>query len=647
MSVLKVRVVLLLAVLFALLPVAPAGAEPPERIGPHVLDRANALDTAGSDRVNAAVDNLYGNHQVRLWVVYVRDFDGMAPQGWAERTAALSGFGSRDLLLAVATEDRAYWFAGEPPSGLSDGELDDVLAERVEPELRAGRWAGAGVAAADGIDGALRGGGVSPVGLVIVLVLVVAAAAGLVVWSRVRRSRRRAAELAAARTLDPDNVAAIGALSLETLHARSREVLVELDDAIRASGEELEIATGEFGATAATPFRTALESARQAASRAFQIRQQLDDAVPETPDEQRTLLLELLGTVGGADRELDGRVAEFDAMRDLLLNGGARLDALTRDLVELTGAVPGAEAELARLTGTYPASTLISVRDNVAAARERITFGERAIDAGRAALAKPVGEQGEAVAAIRGAEAALGQARTLLGAIATAAADIASARAGLPAALAELRADLETAGGLAAHGGQPLAAARTAAQAALAGAEAAAESDPLGAFREVVRADGELDRVIAAATEHRRAEEELRGRLEHALTAARGQIAAAGDFVGTRRGAVDAQARTRLSEAQRRLDEAQRLAAGDPAAALENARAAAELGSAALREAQADVRRWEASRAPSGGSQAGAVLGGILVEGLLRGAAGGGGGYRPRSYGGSSGSRRIGRGGRF
>ncbi|WP_169812339.1 hypothetical protein, partial [Nocardia xishanensis] len=64
------------------------------------------------------------------------------------------------------------------------------------------------------------------------------------------------------------------------------------------------------------------------------------------------------------------------------------------------------------------------------------------------------------------------------------------------------------------------------------------------------------------------------------------------------------------------------------------------------------VRSWEASRPPSGGAQAGAVLGGILLEGLLRGAAGGmrhgsGGGYRPGSFGGSSGSRRVSRGGRF
>ncbi|MEU2043783.1 TPM domain-containing protein, partial [Nocardia niwae] len=78
---------------------------------------------------------------------------------------------------------------------------------------------------------------------------------------------------------------------------------------------------------------------------------------------------------------------------------------------------------------------------------------------------------------------------------------------------------------------------------------------------------------------------------------------------------------------------------------------AADLAGRALQEAQAGVRAWEATRTPSGGAQTGAVLGGILLEGLLRGAASGarrsGGGWIPGSYGGSSGSRRIGRGGRF
>ncbi|WP_280439649.1 hypothetical protein [Nocardia cyriacigeorgica] len=127
---------------------------------------------------------------------------------------------------------------------------------------------------------------------------------------------------------------------------------------------------------------------------------------------------------------------------------------------------------------------------------------------------------------------------------------------------------------------------------------------------------------------------------------------AAADYISTRRGGVDATARTRLAEAQRHLDGATSLRDSDPATALTHARTAADLAGRALHEAQTGVQTWEARRAPSGTAQAGAILGGILIEGLLRGAAGGsrrgyGGGYRPPSFGGSTGSRRISRGGRF
>ncbi|MEU1995001.1 TPM domain-containing protein [Nocardia gamkensis] len=635
----------------ALLGVPEGAAEPPSRMSTYVEDSAGALDQGQLDRVRGAVDQLYADQQIRLWVVYVRGFDGLDPQKWAQRTASISGFGGRDLLLAVATEDRAYWLEGELPGGVSDSELDSMLIGEVEPALRDGRWADAGIATADGLDAAMRGGGVSVRALLVIAVLVVLVAAGLVWYARKRRRDRAEAELAAARQLDPENTTALAALPLEALHARSRETLVEIDNAIRTSGEELELATGEFGATATTPFRTALDNAKAAAAEAFAIRQRLDDAIPETPEEQRSLLVELIGAVGRADRELDAQVAEFDAMRDLLLDAAGRLDALTRDIVDVTARTPGSEAELNRLAATHPAGVLAPIADNVRMARERIAFAERNIDAGRSALAEPVGEQGGAVAAIRSAEAAIGQARALLDAVDNASSAIQQARDGLPAVLDELRRDLTSATELSAYGGPELADARTEAQSALEKATSTADTDPLSAFHDAVTADADLDRALAAATDRKLAVEDLRRRLDGALGDARARIGAAADYVTTRRGGIDAEARTRLSEAQRNLDEALRVGASDPARALRHAQAAADLAGRSLQAAQASVRVWEAQRAPSGGAQAGAVLGGILLEGLLRGAAGGarhsGGGWSPGSFGGSSGSRRIGRGGRF
>ncbi|TLF80753.1 TPM domain-containing protein [Nocardia cyriacigeorgica] len=644
--------VLLACASVALVPASAARAEAPARMDTYVVDSANALGPTGMAEVRAAVDRLYADHQVRLWVYYVRDFAGLSPQNWASQTAQRSGFGDRDLLLAVAVDDRAYAFDGAPPSGVSESELDRILTTEVEPALRDSRWAAAGVAAAEGLGSAMSGGGMTLIPVLIIGALIVCAVGALVVFTRIRRRGREHAELERARTIDPTDTAALAALPLPALDARSRELLVDIDNAVRTSAEELELATGEFGDTAVTPFRTALDQAKTALAQAFAIRQRLDDAIPEKPDEQRALLLELIGTLGRADRELDEQVAAFDAMRDLLINAADRLDGLTRDLVDLTGRVPAADEELNRLVAAHPPQVLASIRDNVAMARERIAFAETTVDAGRDALRKPVGQQGGAVAAIRAAEGAIGQARTLLDAILHAAANIEQARAGLPAALDELRSDLTAAAELTAHGGPELASATANARTVLDEAQGAAATDPLGTFHRVLSADAELDRALAAAADRKLAAEDLRRRLDQALIDAGARVRAAADYISTRRGGIDATARTRLAEAQRHLDGATSLRDSDPATALTHARTAADLGGRALHEAQAGVRTWEAGHAPSGGAQAGAILGGILIEGLLRGAAGGsrrgyGGGYRAPSFGGSSGSRRISRGGRF
>ncbi|MFJ2837112.1 TPM domain-containing protein [Nocardia sp. NPDC087230] len=651
----------LLCAMFAALSLlcAPgATAEPPSRMGPQVVDAAEVLSGADEAGVLEAVDRLYRDHQVKLWVIYVRNFAAMAPRDWAARTAELSGFSDRDLLLAVAVDDRGYWLHGVLPDAVSDGELDALLAGTVEPDLRDREWAQAGIDTADGIGSAMRGASVPWGWLVGIGLVVVVGAGGLILFSRKRRRDQDRAELSTAREVDPADSGALAKLSLPTLQALSRERLVEIDDAVRTSAEELALATSEFGETAVTPFRTALDAARAATAKAFTIRQQLDDAVPETPDQQRSMLIDLISTAGRADRELDTQVTDFDAMRDLLIDAPARLDGLTRDIVDLTARQPASEAELARLNSAYPASVLAPIHDNVRMAAERMTFAEQNIDTARTALTRPVGQQGGAVAAIRAAEGAIGQARTLLDAVDQAATNIQQARDGLPAALDELRADLAAAAALTEYGGPELAAAVGAATTTVSTAAARVDADPLGAFHDAVTADAELDRAIAAASDRKLAVEDLRRRLDRTLTDAAGRVDAASSFITTRRGGVDAEARTRLSEAQRHLDEARRLAATAPDRALVSAQTAADLGGRALEQAQASVRAWESRQPMAGGSQAGAVLGGILLDGFLRGSIGGatrrggggfggGGGYRPGSYGGSSGSRRVSRGGRF
>ncbi|TSE00076.1 TPM domain-containing protein [Skermania sp. ID1734] len=627
-------------------------ADPPQRLPTQVTDEVAALDAAGRAQVQRAIDALYTDHKVRLWVVYVADFAGQGPQDWAAQTVAMSGLGDRDVLLAVAIKDRAYYF--DVPSGLANvgsGDIDDITINAIEPALHQGDWAGAAVATAAGLSTAMAGNGF-PIGPVAIGGAVVVVGAGGVMLYRRKRNRDRArADLDRARHVDPRDADALAALALPALDQRAKDMLVQMDNAAHSTAEELDIARSEFGDAAVQPFVTAFEQAKSTLARAFAIRQRLDDAVPETAEERRHMLVELITTCATAGDELSAKVKEFDDMRDLLIDAPQRLDALTQRVVEITTRIPESEATLMRLSGEFPAPALAPVHDNVRIARERLALAEQAMASARESIALPPGRQGPAVDAIRSAESALSQCVSLLDAVDHAGENIRHAIAALPSALDDARRDIAAATTLSAYGGGPLALARASAEQAIARAEAAKDTDPLGSFTALAAADVELDKALAAAGTAQRDAQRLQQQIDQALSTANAQIAAASDYIATRRGAVNAQARTRLAEAQRQLTQAQQVRNADRSAALSHAQSAAQLASRALMVAQADVAQWQ-SRAPSSssGSDAGAVLGGILLDSFLRGSMrgrGGYGGYRGGSSGGSSSSGRMGRGGRF
>jgi hypothetical protein len=182
--------------------------------------------------------------------------------------------------------------------------------------------------------------------------------------------------------------------------------------------------------------------------------------------------------------------------------------------------------------------------------------------------------------------------------------------------------------------------------------------DPLAALRRLDEAGTGLDEALADAQEAREAGERAAAQLDRTLLAARSGIAAAADFISTRRGAVGSDARTRLAEAQRHLDTAVGLARSAPVDALREAQQADTMAQDALRLARDDVQRWSppTGRGSSGIDLGSLVLGGILLGGRSGGFGGGsggghrggrGGGFSPGSFGGSGTRGRRGGGGRF
>ncbi|AUM17214.1 TPM domain-containing protein [Rhodococcus ruber] len=648
--------VLLAALAWLLLP-GSATAEPPFRLPQPITDTAGVLGPAETAQIEQAADALYAEHGVQLWVAYVPTFSGLSSDDWTEQTAQASNFGTDTALLAVATQDREYaLWTPNALSGVTASERDAISTDRIVPQLRNENWAGAAVAAAEGLDEALSASGSgsgsgSGTTLLVGGGVIAAGAGGVYLYSKRAKRKRAEAGARAAADTDPTDTDALSALPLEGLELHAQKILVETDNAVRSSHEALELARGEFGDAAVQPFDHAYRQAQSALASAFEIRQRLDDAIPETPQQQRDMLVQLISSCGRADRELDAQVEAFDRMRDLLLDAPARLDALTQRAIALRARLPEAEATLANLRTEFPAGALAPITDNVALAQDEIEFAEKSVDQGRTAVARPVGEQGDAVRAIREAEGALGHAATMLDAIDHAADDIRRAIATLPAAMADAEQGIADAGQLADAGGAELAEARRAAQEALDHARAAMNTDPLGSFTRVVEADARLDALRARTRQAQEQAQRSRQRLEQDLTAAQSQVTAAADFIGTRRGVIGAEARTRLSEAQRHLQAAQQLAAHDPGRALQHAQAAGTLAANALRAAQNDVQRWDRQQRPprggaSGGNIAGAVLGGILINSVLTGGRGGfggggfgGGGFGGGGFGGSSGGR--------
>lgn len=633
-----------------------ASAEPPSRLAGQITDNVEALDEGQLADVQAAIDDLYDTDRIRLWVVYVADFNNQQPSDWANATATASGFGENDALLAVATVDRSYatWVSNSLTQ-ITDAEITEMQTDNIEPALREEDWAGAAVVTAGSLSDAYSssGSGGSGTGWLVGAGAVLVAGGGAVVYSSRRNKARQKAGIEAADNIDPTDTAALSALPLDILDARAHSMLVETDNAVRSSEEELAIARSEFGDTTTAPFISAFTEAKKALAAAFEVRQRLDDAIPETPDQRRAMLIQIISSCGRADHELDSRVAEFESMRDLLINAGSKLDSLTQAVVELTVRVPESESLLTQLRTEFDAPALASISSNIDMAREDIALAESNIATGRDAAAKPAGQQGALVSSVRTAEKAIDQARSLLDGVDHAQNDIRNAIATLPAAIEDVRRDIANAASLAKHGGEELTKAREAAEQALRNAEASQATDPLGSFTQLVAADQHLDAVIEDATEAKTQEDLLRSRLTRDLGGAQSQITAAKDYISTRRGGVGAEARTRLAEAERHFEAARQLESSDPAKAIQHAQAAAQLASRASQTAQADVRDWENRNRPRGGSGgggnvAGAVLGGILINSVLRGGGGGfgGGGFGGGGFGGGGGGFGGGGGGR-
>ena len=246
---------------------------------------------------SSAVDKLYNDRRVRLWVVYVDTFSGQDAVSWAERPGASSDFGDQDAILAVATQDRAYAFLA-PTAIVSDSDVRrHCAATRSNPLCAQSDWAGAAVAAADGLnpasvdrDAESRGSACSSRSAVIVVARAAAVAVDAAAAPQAPRSRvRRRAPRGSGR---PQR-AGRRCRSTRSTTCPSRSSSMSTTPCAPAT-TNWRLAVEEFGDEDTAPFSQAVADAKTTLAQAFNVRQILDDAIPETPAQRRDLLTRVI-----------------------------------------------------------------------------------------------------------------------------------------------------------------------------------------------------------------------------------------------------------------------------------------------------------------------------------------------------------------
>lgn len=662
--------VVALAGLMVVAPSAVAHAEDPVSFTDSpVVDTAGALSGTELADVEAAIERTADANGRQLFVAYVDEFTNPADAAtWAIDTANANNMGTEDYLLAVAIEGRAYYLSAAQDASLSQADTDRISVERVEPELRDGDWAGAAVAAAEALGDGDDGGGFGS-GFLWILVIGAGIVAVIAVVLARRRRRQSAAGVPGIPGGGPGAPPAEPPVPVEELRRRAASALVQADDALKTSEEELGFATAGFGEEATADFRAALDAAKGKVAEAFAFQQRLDDHEPDTEAQQREWYAAILSLTADAEAMLDEQAERFDALRDLEQNAPqalARVEAAVRAAED--GVAPAAQ-RLQALGAQYAAAALAPVADNPEQARARIVFARDSIDSARGALER--GEGGAAAVDIRAAEEASDQARLLSAAIERLAVDLGAADRAAAAGVDDLDADVRTARGMQDPALEALAD-RVEAESAAIRAELARDGrSPLDLTARADRVNAEIDRAVQGARDAQVQAQRTRAELDRSLLSARTQVQAAEDYLVARRGAIGSEARTRLAEAGRLVVEAQSLAATDPARALASSQRAEQLAGHAMSLAQQDVSGFgggmtgggmfggQPARGGGGGDVFGAVLGGILINSMMGGGGGGGmfggggrsggfgGGRSPGSFGGSATRSRRGSGGRF
>ncbi|MGW8481826.1 TPM domain-containing protein [Microbacterium sp. NPDC055903] len=357
-------------------PALAAGATAPPALDPgYVSDVSGVLDESEEARLEQLLGDLAAKDgRPELYVVLVPRFEDPANAlAWADDTAQRNNLAPDQYLLAIATEGRTLAISAEyGGDGVAAGPLSEARVLDVENALGADHlahddWAGGIEYVAGEFDEVPWPWWVWMLGIAALAIVI------FLVVQLVLFIRRRVALSRELRSLDGQR-------------RRAARLLVQADEAIRTSAQELGFVTAEFGEETTAEFAVVLDRCREQLREGFLLLEKLEDSEKDTLQETRSWTESIIRLCGEIDGRLEGRKRELEALRALTASAPATLNRLTAARAEAAEVQAATIGRLASLTAAFDPVDLIGVADNADEIERRLRDADVRLEALRAAV---------------------------------------------------------------------------------------------------------------------------------------------------------------------------------------------------------------------------------------------------------------------
>lgn len=584
----RIRRFSLIAVLTAILLALglPALAASPMSISDSVTDPDGWLSSADRSTIESATSRAASSGKP-VKVVVVANFSGTDAESWCQQTVERSSLTNGAVVYVIAYDQRrdaACSFNGPSSSSLQGAVRASEKQLTPNPLTSSAVANGVNAFVNTLLNGTSNSGSSSTnpsyssnpgatdddvrplVGMSVMFLLLVGGVIAIAIG--VAHSSRR-------NRLAAQQAAQVDAESAARAAQEANRQLLSADEQVRTATDELNFARAQFGLNSTDEFARAIEAGKAAVSRGFSAQAQMNSAT--APAEQLRLATAIMRDLGANMNPLSTIQASFATKRAEQASLPERIAEARERLAEELTDLERAKSELSSISTLYPAQMLASLQDNPEQAEALLTSARSALDTAEASAPT---DRAHAASALDTALRALTMANHQTDAIFSAKSDLDAIRDRLVAAISSISSDITDVNELNTDPAvfNPLVAD---AHAAIAEAQAALANtgDPLAALEHLRMSEATLDAALEPLRTKEEAYEKARKAAEAQISLADSAVSQAERYVQGRRGAIDLELRSTLSNAETALSTARRSLEDDPEAASThamNARALAD-----------------------------------------------------------------------